>query len=314
MAFNRQVFKTRALTAIIFAMVMLVGLLWNHWSFLLLFSVIHFGCWWEYLKLTEKIHQTTFHPYTKMGWMVMGYGLMLWFCSTAYHFGGYGISANLSLPVSAAGFALLLLGIFQKNPVKLKAFGMAALGILYISLCWGLMLDLNSGLSLLPPDILKRVEAKTIHEYELIILSLYSSKGTLLTLLLVLTMWINDTMAYIVGSFIGKTPLSKISPKKTWEGTLGGIVLASLLMGWLGYYFIDWLFIPGYSFFTWLLLCLVAAIMGTLGDLLESKLKRMADVKDSGSIMPGHGGFLDRFDSLLLATPFVWLFIRVFMT
>ena len=115
MVFNRQTFKTRALTAIVFAAVMLVGLLWNRWSFLVLFSIIHFGCWWEYLKLTEKIHTTSFHPYTKLGLMVMGYGLILWFCGPAYQINGYGLKENLSLPVSAAGFALLVFGIFQKK-------------------------------------------------------------------------------------------------------------------------------------------------------------------------------------------------------
>ena len=142
MAFNLQIFRTRALTAIIFAAVMLVGLLWNHWSFLILFSIIHFGCWWEYLKLVEKIHNTVFHPYTKLGLMVMGYGLMLWFCSPAYNINNYGLKENISLPVLAAGFALLLIGIFQKNAINVKAFGMAALGLVYISLCWGLMMDL----------------------------------------------------------------------------------------------------------------------------------------------------------------------------
>lgn len=91
MAFNSAVFKTRALTAIIFAAVMLAGLLWNQWSFLVLFSIIHFGCWWEYLKLTEKIHNTSFHPYTKLGLMVMGYGMLLWFCGPAYHINNYGL-------------------------------------------------------------------------------------------------------------------------------------------------------------------------------------------------------------------------------
>jgi phosphatidate cytidylyltransferase len=314
MAFNLQTFKTRALTAVIFAAIMLGGLLWNHWSFLILFTIVHFGCWWEYLKLTEKIQQTVFHPYTKMGWMVLGYGLMLWFCSTSYQLGGYGITANFSLPVSAAGFALLLLGIFQKNPVKPKAFGMAALGIVYISLCWGLILHINQGLLEPNPDILNGVEGKTVVAEELTFSAFYNSKGPLLVLLLVLTMWVNDTMAYIVGSFIGKTPLSKISPKKTWEGTIGGILLASLLMGWLGFYFIDGLFTNSQTIYSWILFCLTAAIAGTAGDLLESKLKRMANVKDSGSIMPGHGGFLDRFDSLLLATPLIWLFIRLFFT
>lgn len=293
MAFNWQTFKTRALTAIIFAAVVLTGLLWNHWSFLVLFSIVHFGCWWEYLKLTEKIHQTVFHPYTKMGLMVAGYGLMLLFCSGAYQIGGYGIAANVSLPVSAAGFAILMLGIFQKNPVKLKAFGMAAVGIVYISLCWGFMLDLRREFFLadvnsnyaVSPDW-HRIVAPCV---------------------IIASIWINDTMAYIVGSLIGKTPLSKVSPKKTWEGTSGGVILALVIMGTLSAVF---------DFSTWeiIVIALISSVTGTIGDLLESKLKRMANVKDSGSIMPGHGGFLDRFDSLLLAIPFVWIFLRVFMS
>ena len=295
MAFNWQTFRTRTLTAIIFAVLMLVGLLWNHWSFLVLFTIIHFGCWWEYLKLTEKIHNTFFHPYTKLGLMVMGYGLMLWFCSPAYHINNYGLKENISLPVSVAGFALLLIGIFQRNAISIKAFGMAVLGLVYISLTWGLMIDLY-GIKTGNPVLM----------YEQRWLPVY------FPLIAIASMWINDTMAYIVGSLIGKTPLSKISPKKTWEGTIGGIVLSTTIVGFLGYMNDEW-FVFGQSLWFWMILALVATITGTLGDLLESKLKRVAGVKDSGSLMPGHGGFLDRFDSLLLATPFVWLYVQLFM-
>jgi len=105
-----------------------------------------------------------------------------------------------------------------------------------------------------------------------------------------------------VGSFIGKTPFSRISPKKTWEGTAGGAILCiatMTLLGWaLGVFRVR----------DWLIISTLVAVFGVIGDLFESKLKRMAGVKDSGSIMPGHGGFLDRFDSLLFASVFVWLF------
>ncbi|MEY4336933.1 MAG: hypothetical protein RLZZ45_1852, partial [Bacteroidota bacterium] len=111
--------------------------------------------------------------------------------------------------------------------------------------------------------------------------------------------WINDTMAYVVGSFIGKTPLSSWSPKKTWEGTIGGIVLSVVLIYFLAQ--LKW-----EANWEIMLVAFVTAISGTVGDLLESKLKRMAGVKDSGSFLPGHGGFLDRFDSILLAAPAVW--------
>ena len=289
MAFNWQTFRTRALTAIVFVVVMLAGLLWNHWSFLVLFSIIHFGCWWEYFKLLEKIHTTYFHIYTKPGLMLIGYGLMLWFCGPAYNIAGYGLKENFSLPVSAAGFILLLVGIFQKYKVELKSFGAAALGLFYISLSWGLMMDIrNVGMVF-----------KGQH--------LMFDFGMVIPCGLIFSIWINDTMAYIVGSLIGKNPLSKISPKKTWEGTIGGIVLCMITISLLS------LLINSYSIKDWMFISGIAAITGTFGDLLESKLKRMAGVKDSGQIMPGHGGFLDRFDSLLLATPFVWLYVQFFM-
>ncbi len=295
MAFNWQTFRTRTLTAIIFAAIMLAGLLWNHWSFLVLFSMIHFGCWWEYLKLTEKIHNTFFHPYAKLGLMVMGYGLMLWFCGPSYQINSYGVRENLSWPVSSAGFALLLIGIFQKNVIRIKAFGMGLLGLVYISLCWGLMLDLY-GIETVNPVLMKEEKIYRIF----------------FPLILVGSIWVNDTMAYIAGSLIGKRPLSKISPKKTWEGTIAGILISSVVMGYTGFMNDDW-FVFGQTFLFWIFLVLVAVISGTAGDLLESKIKRTATVKDSGTWMPGHGGFLDRFDSLLLATPFVWLFVHLFM-
>jgi len=131
----------------------------------------------------------------------------------------------------------------------------------------------------------------------------------ILVLMIIGSIWINDTMAYIVGSLIGKTPLSAISPKKTWEGTVGGVLLAIGVMGLLGYFLQNapaWaLLAPG----NWMAIAAIAAITGTVGDLLESKLKRMAGIKDSGHILPGHGGFLDRFDSLLVATPFAWAYL-----
>ena len=180
---------------------------------------------------------------------------------------------------------------------------MAGLGLLYISVSWAMMIDLTG----FPFDIFDSGD--------------FVSGGfsfVLIPVVLIAAIWINDTMAYIVGSLIGKTPLSPVSPKKTWEGTVGGILLATLVTGFLTHEFApvnfqtpDWaLEIPSRH---WYIIAGTAAIAGTFGDLLESKLKRMAGVKDSGTLMPGHGGFLDRFDSLLLATPAVWVYVRIFM-
>jgi len=294
MAFNWKTFNTRAFTALVFVAVMMAGLLLNHWSFFVLFSVIHFGCWWEYFKLTEKNYQTTFHIYTKLGFMLLGYGLMLWFCGDVFQLGSYLLRDNFSMPVSVAGFILTVTGIFKQGPLHLNAFGSALLGIFYISMSWGMMMQLY-GVETNNP-LLMNERGYAIY----------------FPLVAIGTMWVNDTMAYIVGSLIGRTPLSKISPKKTWEGTIGGMILAALVIGWLAANF-DTIAVFDQSFTWWTLLAGVAAIIGTTGDLLESKLKRMAGVKDSGSLMPGHGGFLDRFDSLLLATPFVWGFVQLFL-
>lgn len=224
MPFDAKTFRTRTLTAIVFAIVMLVGLLWNEWSFIILFVLIHFGCWLELIALLKKI--------------IPGKKILIF-----------------------------------------------VTGLLYVTLPFFLMLLIRLDKNVFDPEILKVVPCGIIF-----------------------SLWINDTMAYITGSFFGKTPLSKISPKKTVEGTVGGIILAVVIItlaGWAsGYYTItDWIFIS-----------LLSAVAGTFGDLLESKLKRMAGVKDSGTLMPGHGGFLDRFDSLLLAIPFVFVYYFLIMS
>ncbi len=232
MALNIQTLKTRSLTAVIFVVVMLAGLLWNFWSFLLLFTIIHIGCWVEFIELMKKIYGTDYKKYSLLGILY------------------------ISLPILAL---VSLSTAWQLNP----------------------LVDLRKG-----------------------------TYSYLIPCAIIFSIWINDTMAYIVGSLIGKTPFSKISPKKTWEGTIGGAILCIVVIGLLGYY------LPiaqGIALKHWLAIAAICAVFGTAGDLLESKIKRMANVKDSGKIMPGHGGFLDRFDSLLIAAPAVWLYIKLFI-
>src|SRR5215475_12276960 len=132
MAFNWQTFKTRTLTAAVFVVVMLAGLLLNRWTFLILFSIIHFGCWWEYFKLVEKIRTVSIHHYLKFGLMLIGFGLMLSFCRPAYHIDGYRFAEKLSLPLSAAGVALISVAAFQKEKLTFKSFAASSFGLLYI--------------------------------------------------------------------------------------------------------------------------------------------------------------------------------------
>jgi phosphatidate cytidylyltransferase len=298
MALNLQTFRTRALTAFVFAVVMLGGALWNSWSFFILFSVIHFGCWFEYQRIVAEIDAgyreiTPFHRY---GVMIAGWCLMLWFSGGSYSIGGFLLhEAGWWLGLVFA-FILPLTEILFNSNIRPKNIGHSFFGLVYISVSLGLMMDLQAvsvSLSSLPGEKISWII------------------DPVFPVLIIYTIWINDTMAYITGSLIGRTPLTKISPKKTWEGTLGGIILAVALVGSLAVFVFGLdRYAPAYH---WYIICTIAAVMGTLGDLLESKLKRLAGVKDSGSIMPGHGGFLDRFDSMLVATIFVWLYVRTMM-
>lgn len=120
--------------------------------------------------------------------------------------------------------------------------------------------------------------------------------------------WLNDTGAYLVGSLIGKRRLfERISPKKSWEGFFGGlffVLAASQAFAWYD---------PEISRFHWLGLAATVVLFGTWGDLVESLLKRTLGVKDSGNILPGHGGMLDRFDSVMLAVPACYIYIELFI-
>ncbi|MDE3185337.1 MAG: phosphatidate cytidylyltransferase [Bacteroidota bacterium] len=224
MAFDTQTFRTRTLSAIVFAVIMLAGLLWNKWSFIILFTLVHFGCWYEFIGLMKKIDPVNYKLRSLLGLFY------------------------ITLPI----VLIILMRVNDFNDLS------------------------DNYLKVIPCGI-------------------------------VFSIWINDTMAYIVGSFIGKTPLSSISPKKTREGTFGGIILCVMVITLIGYltrfYFVA----------DWIVISLFCAVFGTLGDLLESKLKRLASVKDSGSLMPGHGGFLDRFDSMLVAIPFVFVYYSIFI-
>jgi len=299
MAFNWQTFRTRALTALVFVAVMACGLLVSTWTFFLLFSMVHFGCWIEYQKLVGRFvpDYAGITPLHKYGVILAGWGMLMY--ATQGSLTLFGVS------VAAIGFWLCLICLIALPLAeilfarKLEATNIAwsTLGLLYISLSLTLYMHLRSG-------DLWRPEGGM---FDALGGRLAQVSGYLMPLIVMASIWINDTMAYLVGSMIGRTPFSKISPKKTWEGTLGGIILCIVTVTLIGVYALH-----GQAK-DYIAISTISAIAGTVGDLLESKLKREADVKDSGDIMPGHGGFLDRFDSLLLAVPFVWIYAKFFM-
>lgn len=285
MAFNWQTFRTRALSAVVFVVVMAAGLLWNQWSFLLLFSVVHFGCWWEYYKLVKAIHKKGDDNAKSLlfCFMLLGWGAMLLLAKMSVPFLHYPlpeVGMGVLLASAAALLAMMVVGKGKYGKMVPAFFA----GLLYISLSLALLVGLRTKTDYPAP-----------------------SYALTIPLLVIFNNWINDTMAYIVGSLIGKTPFSPISPKKTWEGTIGGAVLAVITISLIAYF--SGLLPVGHA----AALSALGAISGTYGDLFESKLKRMAGVKDSGTMMPGHGGFLDRFDSLLFSATVCALYVALVM-
>lgn len=299
MAFNFSVFKVRALSALFFVLIMLAGLLFNNWSYFVLFLVIQVGCLVEYQKLMRTIFPS-YNQISKMhqwGVLVVGIFMMVSLAPSDLILPTYLLQ---QLPSAYQGIGLRWIGL-KAMPVALvlmmvadvfarkadvKNIAISFFGFIYISISLSLFyamrgMFLNSAMSMFFPNI------------ELMV-----------PILVIVTVWVNDTMAYLVGSFIGRTPISPISPKKTWEGTIAGIVLSVIILS-----NVAGQFIPIATKYLYMI-TLVASVMGNLGDLFESKLKRLAGVKDSGSMMPGHGGFLDRFDSVLFAGPFVWILLQ----
>ena len=120
--------------------------------------------------------------------------------------------------------------------------------------------------------------------------------------------WTNDSGAYVFGITLGKNRLfERISPKKSWEGFFGGMIIAAITSFFISKYF------TSISLEHWISISIIIVVFGTLGDLVESMLKRSKDVKDSGTILPGHGGILDRFDALLIAAPMVYAYLHLFL-
>ncbi len=299
MAFNFSVFKVRALSAIVFVLIILAGLLFNNWSYFVLFLVIQVGCLFEYQKLMRAI----FPSYTQISklhqWGVIVVGVLMMtslapidialpaMIKNALPKAYQGIDVRwIGLKAMPVALMLMMVADVFARKAEIKNVAISFFGLIYISISLSLFyairgMFLNSSMSMFFPNI------------ELMV-----------PILVIVTVWVNDTMAYLVGSFIGRTPISPISPKKTWEGTIAGVILSVVILS-----IVAGQYIPISAKYLYLI-TFVASVMGNLGDLFESKLKRLAGVKDSGSMMPGHGGFLDRFDSVLFAGPFVWLLLQ----
>ncbi len=254
---------------------LLSGLLWTEWAFIGLFCIISCLCMNEYFRLMAKIDSAAFWPNWLKNSMSLISILLIGLFSLKPNQATDDLIWNIGRLLPGVPAIILLVSALSKKS-SFTAWLQSLGGLLYITIPVILLIQMRM-------------------------------QGIVLPLAMIIMIWSNDTMAYLMGSFFGKHTLSPISPKKTWEGTIGGALITIVAATVFGY------FSHLFRLSDWIIIALITTVAGTFGDLLESKLKRMAEVKDSGNIMPGHGGALDRFDSLLIATPFVFLYVNYFM-
>jgi phosphatidate cytidylyltransferase len=262
-------FVTRSITGAAYVALLTASLLFHPLAFYAFFFLITIGAVFEYYKLMHKHGQDAL--------AVPGILITLLIYTGSYLFasGVSGLAAFLLvIPVTLYVFLRVL---FTESMSAVKNIQATFSGIVYAGLPIAILPWMAFG-------------HNTIGFSGIFILCMF------------ILIWTNDTGAYLSGMALGKHPFfPRISPKKTWEGTIGGFILTIIVSFVLSKFLleIDWLMA--------LLLGAIVSIFATLGDLVESMLKREAGVKDSGNILPGHGGILDRFDSLLFVAPAVYL-------
>ena len=262
----------RSLTGIFFVAVIVGGLVYSPLSSFAVLGIAMYFCVTELLRLTDH------HDYSKSYIAIVKYGSMLIYTLSYLHISGYLALKPMLWPMPY----LIILGIvelYNKKSDLLHSISSAILNLIYIVLPFTL--------------------AHNILFYQ----GAYNANVLLSIFLLI---WANDSFAYLFGISLGKHKLwERISPKKSWEGLIGGGLTTIILS-----YFIAHYFLPNYL--TEIAgLAIIVVIFGSFGDLFESQLKRQCNIKDSGTLLPGHGGFLDRFDSFLFIIPVSILYLEL---
>ena len=251
----------------------------SHWGFFIIFFIAQFFCQKEFYSLIKK---STAEPMASLGIVVGSTIYCLTFLQLESNYADFNFETgyfSILFPLTAILF-LVELYRKKKNPFANVAY--TILGIIYASVPFAIFVDMAYSSS------------DNGYSYQIII-------GTLLML------WASDSGAYFAGKTIGKTKLfERISPKKTWEGSAGGLILSLLFAYGIAQYWTD------LALWQWIIMSVIIVVVGGMGDLVESLLKRSLEVKDSSSAIPGHGGFLDRFDGLLIALPFLACFLILF--
>ena len=263
-------FLQRAITGILFVGVLVGCILYDPWTFSALFVVISALTIREFGHLINQVEGVSINKNITMLAGVYLYMAVMAFCTNRS-----GSKIFLAYLLLIMYLMISELYLKKENPVMNWAYSM--LSQLYIALPFAMLNVLSFHTSPMDTSV---------------------SYNPILPLSVFVFIWLSDTGAYCVGSLIGRHRLfERISPKKSWEGSIGGGIVA------IGSSFIFAHYFPIMNMAEWAGLALIVVIFGTWGDLTESLLKRQLHIKDSGAILPGHGGMLDRFDSALMAIP-----------
>ncbi len=282
MALNVQTLKVRSITAAVFVVVLVGAVYINYYTFLSLFFLVSLWGLKEFYDLSEKMGVT---PFRGLGLIS---GALVFFSVFSNTLKVEGIQFNTTILWMLVPFVLAIQFLFSKSEKPFPSFVYTVAGIVYC---------------ILPFALLVQIPVNT--DLGTSFTAVAGSYDFFKVLGIIFLIWANDTFAYLGGSLIGKNKMyERVSPGKTWEGTAVGVVCA------VGVGFILNLDHTFSSPAIWPLIGLFVGVFGTIGDLIESLMKRQAGVKDSGNIMPGHGGILDRFDSLMFVSPFVYFIIE----
>lgn len=265
----------RTITGAFFVIVMIGSALLGQTMFVALMAVITTAGLYEFFHLVDGHTNQPAAPAASFAGVIVFAAIALYLMQI--------VGAEIMLLIPLLLFVLFFYELWRNKPNPFSNIALCITGIIYVAVPFAML----TGFFESPGEMGFR------------------NAGILMGYFAIL--WLNDTGAYLVGSYAGKHRLfERISPKKSWEGTIGGAVIA-LLTAW-GYAFLY----TGLNLFQWMVIACIIIVTGTLGDLVESMLKRSRGVKDSGKILPGHGGILDRFDAVLLSVPFVFVYLALF--
>jgi phosphatidate cytidylyltransferase len=269
----------RIITGLLGSAGIIAAICFGPWTYFAVFFIITLFTLWEFYKLAGLdgwVPQSTFGTFLGILIFTLSFLIEMEIISYRYYF--------LIFPLMAFVYMIKLYKRFERKPFTNIAY--TFLGLFYVAAPFAL---LNIA-----------VFERGTYNYQIVFGALF-------------ILWASDTGAYFAGTYLGKRKLfERISPKKSWEGFFGGALLAMAFAIGLPFFF-DSIDQPSYLTLTdWIIVGIIIVIGGTFGDLVESLLKRSIEIKDSGDALPGHGGFLDRFDGLLISAPFIVAYLEIF--